>query len=1230
MTIIENIFYKKTIQYLKVLIILLCVNFLNLLNVNAYFSKDSSYTQSIATITYQQLQLLSNKESYGFCDGQATIHLSIGNPNNYNVTYTISFNNNDLTYKIDGVAPSSYTLTANNSKTHDILVTGSTSNSSLTMTVTSNTPYSSSVSKTVSMDLNCPLCTWGTLNDVTATKTNTYDITCKDTGSGMQSSLLTTSDFVSSNTSVATITNVSNPVTVTNGYKYTVTAKGLNVGNFALSLKASSVYDNAGNANILTSSGTINVVRSKTATTGSCNTLTYNKAAQNLASGAVNATYVNNSGTSYGNYEVTINANDNYAFSDGTISKTLTCTINKKTLTVANFTYSPITKAYNGSTAAPSGFAITATTGSGLISGDNVTISYTSAAYNNANVASATSIAINGMSQNNSNYVLDSTSYTKTSATITAATPNLTLANKSAAYTGSAIIINAPSVSGVSGGTTPNGTITYTYYSGTSCGTALSGAPSAIGSYSAKASMSASGNYGAEISNCATLIITDTIKPVCVWTSGPNPSTISYGSSSLTLTCTDNIGINGNSINSSDLTVVKTGDVVPTISNPTMSRVSGGYSYNFTVTAAGSGTIKLKLNAEIISDTAGNGNNESALSNTLTVDNEAPSVGFSVNGNNTYAKSNATVVTLTDNLTGVASAKYLWTQTAGTSAASGTSFSSGNTISKSSGNGDWYLCIYTVDQIGNENDICSNVFRFDNELPVINPNSTSICISKGSTASLSNYVNISDSYSGVNYTTLVIKNGSTVVTNLSSLGVGNYTITYNVSDNAGNAATQKSITFNIYSKILGDQAVVTSGDGLYVDSKTVGRYYFRGANPNNYVTYNGGTWRIISIEPDGTYKLIYNGIYSNAVYHTSGSNLESYTGTSINTLLNTTYYNAMTTDAKNQLITHDFNAGTVPYGASTTGVNISATIDVEKSRIVSRNVALPSVTDYLRASTNCNDSSTWNVFNNSPYACKTNNWMYISSSVYWVLNPYSASRVRYQNTSGSVSLNTSTTARGVRPTIYLKETTTFTGSGTSTNPYVISSTCSASQFSTTTCNITTTSGYTTSKTLTISPSQSTGITYSWDGINYSSSNTKAISAAGTYNAYIKDAEGKTNSCSVKIVSRNEYQHYTCSQCKTCTYCNSGTLCQSSGSGCYIGRRGYGELYVECSDLGYAWNSCNSECYNSYALSVYGTSCNRCGCNSWNTSDTTWYTTSCGTSDKSSCKDATSRTTYAVQ
>ena len=49
---------------------------------------------------------------------------------------------------------------------------------------------------------------------------------------------------------------------------------------------------------------------------------------------------------------------------------------------------------------------------------------------------------------------------------------------------------------------------------------------------------------------------------------------------------------------------------------------------------------------------------------------------------------------------------------------------------------------------------------------------------------------------------------------------------------------------------------VTSGDGLRLDPYVTNRYIYVGNTVNNYLEYSGKVWRIVSVEPDGTVRLI--------------------------------------------------------------------------------------------------------------------------------------------------------------------------------------------------------------------------------------------------------------------------------------------------------------------------------------------------------------------------------------
>lgn len=77
----------------------------------------------------------------------------------------------------------------------------------------------------------------------------TYTITCTD-DSGSVTPNLTTSDLVSSNTGVMTVTSVAEPVAVSGGYSWNVTVTaGSTTGNATLSLNAGVITDALGNGN---------------------------------------------------------------------------------------------------------------------------------------------------------------------------------------------------------------------------------------------------------------------------------------------------------------------------------------------------------------------------------------------------------------------------------------------------------------------------------------------------------------------------------------------------------------------------------------------------------------------------------------------------------------------------------------------------------------------------------------------------------------------------------------------------------------------------------------------------------------------------------------------------------------------------------------------------------------------------------------------------------------------
>ena len=217
---------------------------------------------------------------------------------------------------------------------------------------------------------------------------------------------------ISSNTSVATVS----PASLTNvaaNTARTVTITGVSHGTSTITV----TFKPTDTTNYNTRTATYTVTGSyKEATVGSCNNLTYNGVSQTLASGGDNVTYKNAYGTNAGSYTVTVTALSGYRFSDNTTTKTLNCTINKKSVAVS--WGSTTTFTYNGLAQAPSASA------SSGVSGETLNITRTAGRNAGSYTSTATISSVTGGQGLTSNYTL--TGATK-AFTIRKATPTLTL-----------------------------------------------------------------------------------------------------------------------------------------------------------------------------------------------------------------------------------------------------------------------------------------------------------------------------------------------------------------------------------------------------------------------------------------------------------------------------------------------------------------------------------------------------------------------------------------------------------------------------------------------------------------------------------------------------------------------------------------------------------------------------------------------------------------------------------
>ncbi|HHX16891.1 MAG TPA: leucine-rich repeat protein, partial [Mollicutes bacterium] len=143
-----------------------------------------------------------------------------------------------------------------------------------------------------------------------------------------------------------------------------------------------------------------------------------------------------------------------------------------------------------------------------------------------------------------------------------------------------------------------------------------------------------------------------------------------------------------------------------------------------------------------------------------------------------------------------------------------TTFTNGGTINTPSGvTGDYYLWILGKDTSGNTLIQRSNVFKLDNTPPVITVTGTNpITINAGTTYSDAG-ATASDAHSGLN--------GSVTTTGTVNPNVpGTYTLTYSVSDKAGNAAVAKTRTVKVVDTTKPTVTFGTNGNSTYAKSRS--------------------------------------------------------------------------------------------------------------------------------------------------------------------------------------------------------------------------------------------------------------------------------------------------------------------------------------------------------------------------------------------------------------------------
>ena len=272
-------------------------------------------------------------------------------------------------------------------------------------------------------------------------------------------------------------------------------------------------------------------------------------------------------------------------------------------------------------------------------------------------------------------------------------------------------------------------------------------------------------------------------------------------------------------------------------------------------------------------------------------------------------------------------------------------------------------------------------------------------------------------------------------------------------------------------------SVADSGDGLYADEYTSGRYVYRGSNPDNYIEFNGELWRIISKETNGTYKILRNEVLPDRMAFDSqgarttgycsqgnapsyGCNAWSSTANMVGspseftngtysgsvdadsemlTYLNGEYYNSLSSGAQGLIVNNTWNVGGIFGKESNPNGEIELALEEEKAYQWNGKVGLINETDYLNANSNQSLCSSVMGFDSNLETCVTTDWMYIPGTYWWSLSPNANNSYGVFNVfnDGIVIGYDARNSIGVRPAVFLSSSLSFSGSGTQSDPYRI-------------------------------------------------------------------------------------------------------------------------------------------------------------------------------------------------
>lgn len=233
--------------------------------------------------------------------------------------------------------------------------------------------------------------------------------------------------------------------------------------------------------------------------------------------------------------------------------------------------------------------------------------------------------------------------------------------------------------------------------------------------------------------------------------------------------------------------------------------------------------------------------------------------------------------------------------------------------------------------------------------------------------------------------------------------------------------------------ILANTNVVSSGAGLYKNGDS---YYYRGENPNNYITFAGMSYRIVKINADGTMDIIANEKRTRAEWDDRYNN-ERESNVGVNTYSLSRAKDSLLAFINSESFQDIDRLMMEPFSLCVGKVSENSAYTLEQecsTKIDNELVGLLPLSNYLYASL---DSSCVNVMDG---ACENYNYLANYVSNWWTLTADADSTYKVFDvySGGGLGLVRASNSYGLREVIRLTEQAVYvSGEGTEESPYTI-------------------------------------------------------------------------------------------------------------------------------------------------------------------------------------------------